>query len=151
MSNIKFFGHVQVRWWWEQTTKQQKRVYFLAYFLYFQKIELGLREHCAVSVSVFTLSVNFWIPEPNLMERGTYIMAPKCILTAYFINPFHQSVHLYVYPPIVDWQRLGENVTAAMYTHATIEELLDASFSLRYVSCQRKVDYKFFPELLVYI
>jgi hypothetical protein len=30
--------------------------------------------------------------------------------------------------PIVARQRLGRNVTAVMNTHATIEELLDASF-----------------------
>jgi hypothetical protein len=34
-------------------------------------------------------------------------------------------------PPIVAMQRLGRNVTAAVTnTHTTIEELLDASFSL---------------------
>jgi hypothetical protein len=34
-------------------------------------------------------------------------------------------------PPIVARQRLGKNVTAATNTHAKIEELLDASFSMR--------------------
>jgi hypothetical protein len=34
-------------------------------------------------------------------------------------------------PPIVARQRLGRNVTAVTNTHATIEELLDASFSCR--------------------
>jgi hypothetical protein len=53
-------------------------------------------------------------------------------------NPSHESVCLYVYPPIVVRQRLGKNppifarlggnVTAVRNTHATIEELLDASF-----------------------
>jgi hypothetical protein len=33
-------------------------------------------------------------------------------------------------PPIVARQRLGKNVTAVTNTHATIEELLDASFSM---------------------
>jgi hypothetical protein len=33
-------------------------------------------------------------------------------------------------PPIVAWQRLGGNVTAATNTHASIEELLDTSFSI---------------------
>jgi hypothetical protein len=51
----------------------------------------------------------------------------------------HQSVCLYVYPPIVARQRLGKNVTAAINTHATIEELLDTSFSMRSVSYQGKV------------
>jgi hypothetical protein len=52
------------------------------------------------------------------------------------------------YPPIVDRQRLGKNppivarqrlhinVTAVTNTHATIEELLDASFSMWPVSYQ---------------
>jgi hypothetical protein len=54
-----------------------------------------------------------------------------------------------VYLPIVARQRFGENVTAATNTHATIEELVDASSSMRSVSCQKKVGDYFFPELLV--
>jgi hypothetical protein len=69
---------------------------------------------------------------------------------AYFINPSHQSVCLYAYPlivarqrpgnnpPIVARQRLGKNVTVATNTHATLEELLGASFSMRSVSYQGK-------------
>jgi hypothetical protein len=41
-------------------------------------------------------------------------------------------------PPIVARQRLGRNVTAVKNTHATIEELLDASFSMWPVSYQGK-------------
>jgi hypothetical protein len=40
--------------------------------------------------------------------------------------------------PIVARQRLGRNVTAVTNTDATIEELLDASFSMRPVSYQGK-------------
>jgi hypothetical protein len=47
---------------------------------------------------------------------------------AYFINPSRQSVCLYVYLLIAARQRLGKNVTAAMNTHETIEESLDALF-----------------------
>jgi hypothetical protein len=65
------------------------------------------------------------------MKLGTYIMAREPISTAYFINPSRQSVCLYLYPPVVARQRLGKNVTAATNTHATIEELLDASFYMR--------------------
>jgi hypothetical protein len=39
-------------------------------------------------------------------------------------------------PLMVAWQRLGRNVTAVTNTHATIEELLDASFSVWPVSYQ---------------
>jgi hypothetical protein len=42
-------------------------------------------------------------------------------------------VCLYVYPPIVARQQLGKNVTAATNTHATIGELLNASFYMRSV------------------
>jgi hypothetical protein len=45
-----------------------------------------------------------------------YIVAPESISTAYFINPFFQSVCLYVYPPIVARQRLRKNVTSATNT-----------------------------------
>jgi hypothetical protein len=41
-------------------------------------------------------------------------------------------------PPIVARQRLSRNVTAISNTHATIEELLDASFSMWPVSYQGK-------------
>jgi hypothetical protein len=66
-----------------------------------------------------------------------YIMAPEAVSTAYFINPSHQSVYLYLYPPLVARQTLGKNIIAATNTQATIEELLDASFSVSY---QRKVE-----------
>jgi hypothetical protein len=41
-------------------------------------------------------------------------------------------------PLIVARERLGRNVTALTNTHGTIEELLDASFSMRPVSYQGK-------------
>jgi hypothetical protein len=58
---------------------------------------------------------------------------------AYFINPSHQSVCLYVYPLIVAGQRLGKSVTAATNTYVTIVELLDASFSTWFVPYHMKV------------
>jgi hypothetical protein len=42
-------------------------------------------------------------------------------------------------PPIVAGQCLGKHVPAATNTHATIEEFMNVSFSMRPVSCQRKV------------
>jgi hypothetical protein len=39
-------------------------------------------------------------------------------------------------PLVVARQRLGRNVTAVTNTHATIEELLDASFSMWLLSYQ---------------
>jgi hypothetical protein len=58
--------------------------------------------------------------------------------TGYFVNLSHQSVFLYVYPLLVARQRLGKNITAATNTHATIEELFDASFSVRCLSYQSR-------------
>jgi hypothetical protein len=51
--------------------------------------------------------------EPIFINLGMYIMAPKPISTAYFINPSHQSMCLYVYPSMIVRQRLGKNFTAA--------------------------------------
>jgi hypothetical protein len=81
------------------------------------------------------------------MKPGMYIMAAGPISATYFINPSHQSVYICVCPVvarqrlsknphIVVTQRLGQNVTEATNTHATIEELLDASFSVRSVLYQ---------------
>jgi hypothetical protein len=69
--------------------------------------------------------------EPIFMKLGmyVYINAPEPISTVYFIN----------LSPTAARQGLGKNVTAATNTHATIEELLDASFFMRSVSYQRKV------------
>jgi hypothetical protein len=36
------------------------------------------------------------MPEPIFIKLGLYIMAPEPMSTAYFINPSHQSVCLYV-------------------------------------------------------
>jgi hypothetical protein len=73
--------------------------------------------------------INFWMPEPIRMKLGMYIMAPDPISTAYFINPSHKSVCLYVYslsllgkgwvkciPPFIARQRLGRHVPAAANT-----------------------------------
>jgi hypothetical protein len=76
------------------------------------------------------------MPNPLFIKLGMYIMAPEPISTAYFINPSHQSLCMYVYS-IVARQRLGINVTGAKNKHAT-EELCDA-FSMRSVTYQKKV------------
>jgi ABC-type proline/glycine betaine transport system permease subunit len=48
-------------------------------------------------------------------------------------------VSMYVYSSIVARQGLGKNVTVAINTHTTIEELLGVYFSMRSVSYRRKV------------
>jgi hypothetical protein len=94
--------------------------------------------------------INFWIPHLIYVKLCMYIMAPESISMAYSINPSRQLVCPHFYPLIVDRQQLGKDVTAATSTRATIE-LLDASFSMRFLSYQRKVGDYFFPALLVFI
>jgi hypothetical protein len=67
-----------------------------------------------------------------------YITASEPTSTEYFINPSHQTLRLYMYSPTVARQRLSKNVAMATNAHATIEELLDASFSMLSVSYQGK-------------
>jgi hypothetical protein len=69
------------------------------------------------------------------MKLDKYIMVSEPISAAYFINHSSQSMCLYVY---VAKQQLDKNFTAAMNTHARIEELLDTSFSVRSVSYKGK-------------
>jgi hypothetical protein len=59
-----------------------------------------------------------------------YIMVPESISTAYIINHSHQFVCLFVCPPTVARQRLGNNLPL-QGIHATIEELLDVSDCMR--------------------
>jgi hypothetical protein len=84
------------------------------------------------------------MPEPIFMKLDMYIMAPEPISAAYFINTSHQSV----YPCIVARQWLGKKVTKATNTRTTIEELLEAPFSMQSVSYARRVG-DYFSELLV--
>jgi hypothetical protein len=102
---------------------------------YFPKV--GSCDLLPVCVCFVSPPISFWMPEPIFMKLDTYMTAPESIPMVYFINPSHQSVCLYVY---VAGQRLNKNVTAATNTHATIEEFLDASSSIRSMSYQMKVD-----------
>jgi hypothetical protein len=56
--------------------------------------------------------------EPVFMKLGMYIMAPEPISAAYFINPWHQSVCLHVYAPIVtrQWLVKKKNYSGKEYT-----------------------------------
>jgi hypothetical protein len=56
-------------------------------------------------------------------SRTQYIMAAVPISMAYLINLSYQSVGLYVYTPIVARQRLSKNVTAAMNTSHTFNNI----------------------------
>jgi hypothetical protein len=60
--------------------------------------------------------INFRMPEAVFIKLSLYIMAPEPIQMAYFISPAHQSVCLYMYPPIIARQRLSKNVITATIT-----------------------------------
>jgi hypothetical protein len=94
------------------------------------------------------------MPEPIFMKLGTYIMAPEPIpnnLSRQYVYPLIIAGQrlgknpaivarkwLRRNPPSAARQRLGRDVTAVTNTHATIEELLDASFSMCPVAYQGK-------------
>jgi hypothetical protein len=85
-------------------------------------------------------------PSPQLFNSWTslceilfvYIVAPEPISTSYLTNLSHQSVCPFMYPHIVTRRRVGKNVTATTSIHATIDELLNVSPSMRSVLYQRK-------------
>jgi hypothetical protein len=91
--------------------------------------------------------INFWVSEPIFLKLGMYIISAESISTAYFINPSHLC--LYVYPTIIAGELLGKHVTAATNTQATIQELLETSFSMRFLSYERKLGDWFFLEVLI--
>jgi hypothetical protein len=122
-----------VVFYWDLVSKVSKWVVFprtpyLAYSPYFEK-----KKNMCVCVS----PIDFWIPKRIFIKLRMYIMASDPVSVAHFTNPSHQPVSVCV-SPIVARQRLGKHVTAATNTHATIEEMLDASFSIRSVSYQGK-------------
>jgi hypothetical protein len=85
---------------------------FVACFSYFEKKNGSQFMRSAklfVCLWILPPLFKFWIPEPIFMKLGTC-----AIWTAYFTNPSHQSVCLYVYPPIVARQRLGKHVPAEL-------------------------------------
>jgi hypothetical protein len=54
-----------------------------------------------------------------------------------------------VCPPVLAWQGLDKNITAAVNIHAAIENLLDALLSVFSASNQRKAGDQFFPTLVM--
>jgi hypothetical protein len=78
-----------------------------------KKIKFGLWYDLAVCVS---LLYQIWMSGPVFMKLGMHTLAPQPISMTYFINPSHQSVCLYVYPPIIARQRHSKHVPAATNT-----------------------------------
>jgi hypothetical protein len=80
--------------------------------LFFFLISLFLKiKEAYEPILLFVVCINFWIPEPIFMNLGAYNLTPMPIST-----PAHQSVCLYVYPPLVARQRLGKDVWASTNT-----------------------------------
>jgi hypothetical protein len=79
-----------------------------------------MRSSCCLCVCE-SPRINLGMPEPIFMKLGMYIMAPEPILTAYIINPSHQSACVYMcIPPFVATQRLGKHVPAAVNIPAIV-------------------------------
>jgi hypothetical protein len=75
-----------------------------------------MQSPCCLCVCESSTPINFWMPEPVFMKIYMHIMAPEPITKAYFINPSHQSLCLYVYPTFVARQRLGKQFPTATNT-----------------------------------
>jgi hypothetical protein len=94
---------------------------FLAYFLCFEKLKVGLWDHLAVCLCI--PPVNFWMPVQIFMKLSMYIMATESILTAYFINPSHQSVCIFTSLFLLSsgsvstspWQRIHATVKSRVW------------------------------------
>jgi hypothetical protein len=67
-----------------------------------------MRSPCCLFCVCGSPLINFWMSEPVFIKHSMYIMAPDPLSTAYFINPSHHSVCLYVYPSYLCKQRLAK-------------------------------------------
>jgi hypothetical protein len=80
-------------------------------------------------------------------EQGGPVIPPGIWFTsAHFNGVLYKSrlsCRMYVYLLAIARQRLNKNITETTNKHATVEQS-DASFSMRFLSYQRKVD-NFFP------
>jgi hypothetical protein len=74
--------------------------------------------------------------ERDYLKFRVYIMAPELISVACFINPHH--AFFYLCPRYRYRKRLGNTVNATTNTHATIECLLGASFSIGSMLIERR-------------
>jgi hypothetical protein len=67
---------------------------FLAYF---SKVGFKRSPYCLCVCESHSTPINFRIPEPVFIKLDIYIMAPEPISTAYFLNPSHKCVSVYVF------------------------------------------------------
>jgi hypothetical protein len=112
----------------------------LAYFPYFEKNEIRLmKSRCCLCMPPIVAWQRLG-KIPLIVARQRLDKHPLTVGRQRLdINPLIVArQRLIKNPPIVARQRLGKNLTTVTNTHATIEELLDASFSMWPVSYQRK-------------
>jgi hypothetical protein len=76
--------------------------------------------------------------EPISIKLSSCTLETEPTSAEYFMNPSPQSVCLHAYPPAVARHRLGKNFIAATNTHATLESLMDSTFSMRSLLFQNK-------------
>jgi hypothetical protein len=86
------------------------------------------------------------------IKLGTYEynMAPEPISAGCLINTSSQYVLLYAFSTHFARQWLGKKVTKAIILEK-IEQLLEASFSMQFVSYQRKEGHWFLTELFAFL
>jgi hypothetical protein len=95
--------------------------------------------------------INLWMPEPIFIKLCMYIFALESISTAYFINPSHQSVCLYVYPLIVARQRLSKHVPATMNTRNNRRIVERPDFNTVSVLSKESLWARLYIPILVYV
>jgi hypothetical protein len=109
---------VTLWWWWPWKWRSAGGIYSLTWAL-----NQGERGPGILYIPIFSLLSLFW---KNRVGLWDHVAVYACVCICLCILP------------IVARQRLGRNITAVMNTHATIEELLEALFSVWPVSYQGK-------------
>jgi hypothetical protein len=100
-----------------------------------QYIDLEISREYLFRLCLFTYNFSLIF----CFEKESRLMRSRCVCVCVSVSPLIVARHwLGKNPLIVARQRLCRNVTGVKNTHATIEELLDASFSMWPVSYQGK-------------
>jgi hypothetical protein len=82
--------------------KNDTSYWFICSSVYiFWKNKSGFKRRPSCLCVCVSPTISFLMPEPIFMKLGMYIMALEPSSMAYYINPFHQSASMYVYPPTV--------------------------------------------------
>jgi hypothetical protein len=114
---------------------------------FLKKIKGGLCDLHALSVSVYPSLLSQLLNARTNLYETWYVYHGTWARLSGVLRKSFPSVCAYVYPPIVARQRLGKDVPAATYTRNK-GELLDALFSMRSVSYQRRVLGSVYPAIM---